>query len=257
MLRKITRTLPGNEKRLAIFLRCPCVSRVSSVCTDMFFSLFYFNADLQYMVKSYIWTAVKISGLNLSGVGLNATMITSAWCSTKSTTKATILCKKTTTTTTDKQNKKTIKIWQHCKKWQKWPFGRPLVRQNHVKSPILGLQFKFNSKNTRNTNRITAGNKYVWTAETFFKYCAKKAPCKTRVKLPFFFYFSRRSFGFVVGKLLLLKNEYPCTIHHSHKKSKVSTSWFLTRPINSLRYFCYICGLFRAHFSALSPLSFF
>ena len=60
---------------------CPCVSRVSSVCTDMFFSLFYFNADLQYMVKSYISTEEKNSGLNLSGVGLKTTMITSAWCS--------------------------------------------------------------------------------------------------------------------------------------------------------------------------------
>ena len=133
-------------KTFGCYFLCPCASRVSSVCTEMFFSLFYFNADSQYMVKSCIWTAEKISGLNFSGVGLKTTMITSAWCSTPSTTRATcgrILCKKTTTTSNKQTKQKTIEKWQHYKKWQKWPFGRPLVRQNDEKSPILGLQLKF------------------------------------------------------------------------------------------------------------------
>ena len=108
-------------------------------------------------------------------------------------------------------NKQKIEKWQHCKKWQKWPFGRPLVRQNGEKwwkIAHFGTAIQI-SKNTRNTNLITAKNKYVWTVETFFKYFAKKAPsCEKRVKLPFF-KFSRRSCGLVVGNLLLLKNENP------------------------------------------------
>ena len=84
-----------------LLLFVPCVSRA---CALTCFSLSSIYADLQYMVKSYIWTAEKILGLNLSGLGLKTTMITSAWCSTPSTTRATngrILSK----TTTNKQTK--------------------------------------------------------------------------------------------------------------------------------------------------------
>ena len=43
-------------KTFSCYFWCPCVPRVSSVRTDMFFPLFVkdSNADLQYMVKSYI-----------------------------------------------------------------------------------------------------------------------------------------------------------------------------------------------------------
>ena len=70
----------------------------------MFFPLFclsassqILNADVQYMVKSYMSNAEKNSGLNLSGLGLKTAMITATLCSTPSRTKATywlILCKK-------------------------------------------------------------------------------------------------------------------------------------------------------------------
>ena len=143
-------------------------------------------------------------------------------------------------------NKQKIEKWQHCKKWQKWPFGRPLVRQNDEKSPILGLQFKFPKTHETQIGSLPETN--MFELQKCFLNIVQKRLLENESEIAIFFYFSRRSCDLVVGKLLLLKNEYPCTIHHSHKKSKVSASWFLTRPINSLRYFCYICGLFRAPF---------
>ena len=149
------------------------------------------------------------------------------------------------------------------------------------------------SKNTRNTNRIIAGNKYVWTVERFFK-CAKKAlSCEKRAKLPFF-NFSRRFSDLLRGKCFLIKNEFSqyiiritrgkgahylwtsliftcsgCSLPRKNRKSSKCNTfksiapadhvWFLTLPINSLRYFCYICSLFTApfppcHFQALLNL---
>ena len=44
----------------------------------------------------------------------------------------------------------------------------------------------------------------------FLNIVQERAPsCEKRVKLPFFLFFSRPSCGLVVGKLLLLENEYP------------------------------------------------
>ena len=120
--------------------------------------------------------------------------------------------------------------------------------------------------------------------------------CEKKVKLSSF-NFSRRSSDLVVREFLLIQKWVP-TIYHSHKKRKGSAvpsliftssgcslpqknrksnkcvtfmliasadhdscqlSCILTLPINSLRYFCYICGLFRAsfplcHFQALLNL---
>ena len=160
------------------------------------------------MVKSYIWTAEKISGLNLSGVGLKTTMISLGWCSTPSTTRATcgrILCK---INNNDKQRNKTKNNQKMTtlKKLAKVAVWETFSPTKWWKIAHFGTAIQI-SKNTWNRNRITAGNKYVWTVETSFKYCAKKAPsCEKRVKLPIF---SRRSCGLVVGNLLLLKNEYP------------------------------------------------
>ena len=73
------------------------------------------------------------------------------------------------------------------------------------------------SKNTRNTNRITAGNKYVWTVETFFKYFAKKGYFLWKESEIAIFLIFRG--GLVVGKLLILKNEYPQYIIRIRKVS--------------------------------------
>ena len=102
-----------NWNFFSCYFWCPCVPRVLNVRTDMFLPVIFTNsnADLQYMIKSYIWTTEKNSGL-LSGVGLKTAIITSTWCSTPSTTRTTcrrILCNKKTTTNKQLRTDKILK----------------------------------------------------------------------------------------------------------------------------------------------------
>jgi len=159
----------------------------------------------------------------LSGVGLKTTMITSAWCSTPPTTRATYVWpdsmqkNNNNNKQTNKQNKKQSKHENIVKSGKSGRLG-PITDKVIKNRPFWDCNSNF-KKHTKHKSDHRRKQICLNCRNVFFKYCAKKAPsCEKRVKLPFF-NFSRRLCGLVVGKFLLLKNEYPqCIIRIKRAK---------------------------------------
>ena len=178
------------------------------------------------MVKSYIWTAEKISGLNFSGVGLKTTMITSAWCSTPSTTRATggrTLCKKKTTTTTSKQtkqNKKQSKNGNIVKSGKSGRLGDlysvKMMKNRRFWDCNSNFQKHTKHKSDHRRKQICLNWRNV-----FFKYCVRKGSFLWKESEIAIFYFFEAVVLFG-GKKIAPSQKWVPTIHHSHKKSKVS-----------------------------------